>query len=228
MFPDELRTDRLRLRRVTVSDAPLSRLYERFRAGGPGEAVFEHVPDEPFDHLGDAVDHCESHEGGWDARESVHYFVEPTEIPTELSRTDGLLADGGAADASAFPDRSDAAGAADDSRESLPLAGIASAWWLWERDVAKLGLLLAPSFWGRNYALETNIRLTELAFDRLDLGAVQIGHTVGNEKSRSAVETYVERFDGRREGVIRNAAADGDPVDVARYVVTRANYDDAR
>lgn len=226
MFPEELHTERLRLRRVEVDDTALSSLYERFRAGGPGEAVFEYVPDEPFDHLGDAADHCAEHERGWADRESVHYFVEPTDPPATVSATDGLQSDGGTAGVSDRQIEADAHGATASDEETPPLAGIASAWWLWERDTAKLGLLLAPTFWGRGYALETNTRLTELAFDRLDLGAVRIGHTVGNEKSRAAVESFLDRFDGHREGVIRHEAAGTDePVNVARYVVTRDGTD---
>lgn len=221
MFPDELRTERLRLRRVTVRDVPLAKLYDRFRADDAGAAVFEYVPDEPFEHLGDAVTHCAGQERSWENRESVHYFVEPIDSATELSEADGLLSDGGLGDAATLRNRSNTVGTAGErDDETSPLAGIASAWWLWERDTAKLGLLLAPEFWGRNYALETNTRLTEMAFDRLGLGAVQIGHTVGNEKSRSAVESYVDKYDGHREGVRRHEATDGDPIDVARYVVT--------
>lgn len=223
MFPDELQTERLRLRRVTVRDESLEELSDQFRAGGSGEAVFEYVPDEPFDHLGDAADHCADHERGWENRESVHYFVEPTDLSAEPSAPDGLLSDGGAGDAAAFPDRSAAVETTGEpGGASPPLAGIASAWWLWERDTAKLGLLLAPDFWGRGYALEANTRLTEMAFDRLDLGAIQIGHSVDNERSRPAVESYIDRFDGHREGVRRHDATDGsEPIDVVRYVVTR-------
>ena len=45
---------------------------------------------------------------------------------------------------------------------------------------------------------------------------MEVTHEVGNEKSRRAVESYVERFGGR--------ASDSDDPDQRRYTVTRAEY----
>jgi RimJ/RimL family protein N-acetyltransferase len=215
VFPDELRTERLYLRRVTSAETPLAELYDRFRADSSGGEVFAHVPDEPFAHLGDAEAHCRDHKQNWAARESVHYLVHPkdTSNPSDAS------------DPSDVSDPSDASDPSDVSDSNAPVAGIASAWFHWKRDTAKLGLLLAPTFWGHNYALETNTRLTKLAVERLDLGGVQIGHTADNEKSRRAVEKFVERFGGRRQGRLRNeGVGDDGPVDIVRYVVTAEDY----
>jgi len=54
---------------------------------------------------------------------------------------------------------------------------------------------------------------------------VTVTHLDANENSRRAVEKYVERFGGRREGTIRNQITlDGEPVDTVRYSISRAEY----
>jgi RimJ/RimL family protein N-acetyltransferase len=194
VFPDRLSTPRLHLARVAVPETPPTALYERFRADGPGERAFTHVPEEPFAHVGDAADHCHERAREWAAREAVHYVVLPR----------------------------------DDRAGDAPVAGLAAAWFEWELSTARLGLLLSPPFWGNEYATETNARLTRLAFERLDCETVEISHLVGNDNSRRAVEKFVERFGGEREGTLRQEdTVSGEPVDIVQYVVTREQFEAA-
>ena len=67
--------------------------------------------------------------------------------------------------------------------------------------------------------------MLELAFDRLDLDIVTVSHDPDNENSRRAIERYVERFGGRREGRIRNdVRISGEVRDTVRYSISRAEY----
>lgn len=64
-----------------------------------------------------------------------------------------------------------------------------------------------------------------VAFDRLDLEVVVARCFVENDRSRRAIETYVEAAGGRHEGRLRNDAFDGsEPRDVHRYAVTREEW----
>jgi len=96
----------------------------------------------------------------------------------------------------------------------------------WDRRTANFDVWLRPEFWGRGYSGERAAAMIELAFDRLDLEVVAVAHIDGNDKSRRAVEKYVERFGGQREGLLRNFQAndDGSVVDMHRYTITRAQY----
>lgn len=50
-------------------------------------------------------------------------------------------------------------------------------------------------------------------------------HVVGNERSERAIQKYVERFGGRREGTLRNYVPfDEGPHDAVRYTVSRTEY----
>jgi RimJ/RimL family protein N-acetyltransferase len=88
---------------------------------------------------------------------------------------------------------------------------------------------LRKPFWGRGYSGERAAALMELAFERLDLELVAVTHLVGNEKSRRAIEKYVEAHDGRHEGRLRNRDATGeDPRDLHRYTVSAEEYRDSQ
>jgi RimJ/RimL family protein N-acetyltransferase len=115
-------------------------------------------------------------------------------------------------------------------REGEPLAGeFGGATGLsidWPRRTGTLGLWLRKPLWGRGYSGARAAALLELAFDRLDLEVVAVTHSPENDASRRAIERYVERFGGRREGTIRNGEAtrDGGAFDVARYSISRGEW----
>ena len=95
----------------------------------------------------------------------------------------------------------------------------------WDRRRAELGTWLRKRFWGRGYSGERAAALFELAFDRLDLEVVGVTCHEDNERSRRAIEKYVETHGGTYEGLIRNELVyDGDPADVHRYSVTREEH----
>jgi [ribosomal protein S5]-alanine N-acetyltransferase len=113
-----------------------------------------------------------------------------------------------------------------DGKRAGELAGLAGVHPEWERRIATFGTWLRKPFWGRGYSGERAARLLELAFDRLDLEVVAVEHDPENDNSRRAIEKYVDRFGGRREGLIRNALVVGDePRDSVRYSITREEWE---
>lgn len=95
----------------------------------------------------------------------------------------------------------------------------------WNRRRAAIWLWLRPPFWGEGYAAERAERLCELALERLDLAVVAVEHTTENDRARRAIEGYVDRLGGEREGRIRNdTTIDGEPRDVVRYSIERAAW----
>jgi hypothetical protein len=57
---------------------------------------------------------------------------------------------------------------------------------------------------------------------------VVAAHVDGNEKSRRAIEKYVERYNGQYEGLLRNWLPLTDTVaDVHRFTISREEYFDA-
>ena len=109
------------------------------------------------------------------------------------------------------------------------LAGLARLDPDWDRRLAILGVWFRKPFWGRGYSSERAGRMLELAFERLDLEVVAVTHDPENENSRRAIESYVDRFGGRKEGVIRNdIVIDGEPRDSVRYSVSREEWAENR
>ena len=105
------------------------------------------------------------------------------------------------------------------------IAGSAGLTFDWERRTGSLGMWLRKPFWGRGYSGERADALFELAFERLDLELVAVTHQVGNEKSRRAIEKYVERNGGGFDCLLRNWDPGTDDVaDHRRYSVTRKQY----
>lgn len=99
----------------------------------------------------------------------------------------------------------------------------------WDRRLATMGTWLRPPFWGNGYSGERAARMLELAFDRLDLAVVAVSHDPKNHNSKRAIEKYVERFGGRKEGRIRNdLVIDGTPRDSIRYSITREEWNQNR
>ncbi|GAB7008867.1 GNAT family N-acetyltransferase [Halorubrum trueperi] len=99
----------------------------------------------------------------------------------------------------------------------------------WDTRTATLGTWLRKRFWGRGYSGERAAALVRVAFADLDLDVVAVSHHPDNENSRRAVERYVDRFGGRREGRLRNTLtfADGTVHDEVRYTITQEEWRDA-
>ena len=99
----------------------------------------------------------------------------------------------------------------------------------WDRRTANLGVWLRKRFWGRGYSGERAAALAEVAFDDLDLDVVAVSHHPDNEASRRAIEKYVDRLSGRREGRLRNALefADGSVHDEVRYTISQLEWREA-
>ena len=96
----------------------------------------------------------------------------------------------------------------------------------WDRRSATLNLWLRKRFWGRSYSGERAAAMLVLAFERLDLELVSVLHVVGNDNSRRAIEAYVDRFGGHRDGLLRNAiVVDDDPRDQYRYSISREEFE---
>ncbi|MFD1513707.1 GNAT family N-acetyltransferase [Halomarina rubra] len=119
------------------------------------------------------------------------------------------------------------------TREGEPLAGeFGGTTGLgvdWDRRLGTLGLWLRKPLWGRGYSGERAGALLALAFDRLDLEVVAVNHDPENDASRRAIEKYVDRFGGRREGHLRNDIRfpDGTVRDSVRYTVAREEWREA-
>ena len=99
----------------------------------------------------------------------------------------------------------------------------------WERRTATLGIWLRKRFWGRGYSGERAAALAEVAFAELDLDLVAVSHVPENERSQRAIEKYVDRLGGRREGLLRNRLtfADGSVHDEIRYTISQAEWREA-
>ncbi|ELZ43135.1 N-acetyltransferase GCN5 [Halorubrum californiense DSM 19288] len=109
------------------------------------------------------------------------------------------------------------------------LAGIAGIHPDWDRQFAELGTWLRKPFWGQGYSGERAARFLEVAFDWLDLQIVTITHHPENTNSKRAIEKYVERFGGHKEGRLRNnAVMDGEPHDTVRYTIARQEWEQNR
>lgn len=95
----------------------------------------------------------------------------------------------------------------------------------WDRRLGTFGVWFRPRFWGRGYSGERARALASLAFDELDLEVLSVSHDPDNDKSRRAIQKYVDALDGRKDGEIRNdVVIDGEPRDTERYSITAAEY----
>nr|WP_247418439.1 GNAT family protein [Halomarina salina] len=99
----------------------------------------------------------------------------------------------------------------------------------WNRRLGTLGLWLRKPLWGRGYSGERAGALLALAFERLDLDVVAVSHDPENDASRRAIEKYVDRFGGRKEGHLRNDLqfADGSVRDSVRYSIASEEWREA-
>lgn len=191
MFPEHLETERLTLSQFCHDCVDAGTLYELFAAStDDSAAVFEYVPQTPFQTFKDAHDMIERAESSWETGEMAMYAV---------------------------------------YRSNEELAGYAALSLEWERRTGTIGMILAPPYWGREYAGECADLLTELAFEHLDLELVTIGYEKGNEKSERMVEKYIETYGGQYDGLLRNWTPIDDTVlDHHRYTVTQEQYYETR
>ncbi|MFC3956877.1 GNAT family N-acetyltransferase [Halovivax cerinus] len=105
------------------------------------------------------------------------------------------------------------------------LAGTTTLFAEWDRETASSSILLRKPFWGRGYSGERAGALLDLAFDRLDLSHFEVSCVAGNDRSKRAIETYVDAHGGRYDGRFRHAhAIDGEPVDLHRFSVSLTEY----
>ncbi len=109
------------------------------------------------------------------------------------------------------------------------LAGLTAFGPEWDERRAGSGIVLAKRFWGRGYGTERARAMVELTFERLDLDAFYTTVADGNERSRRMIESYVERFGGRHEGLLRQykGRPSGEVTDQHRYTITREEYESA-
>ena len=197
VFPETLRTERLRFEQLCREHVPVDEYYTLVgRGANPAvDEELRYIPREPVETVGAAADRLAAFERRWDDRERAEYALRP---------------------------RDGEPGAGE-------LAGTAGLLFAWDRRLAKLAVRLRKRFWGRGYSGERADALLELAFDRLDLDCVAIPVHAGNEQSRRAVESYVDRWNGRYEGLLRNDGARSDgPVDRHRFSISREEYDNAK
>ena len=109
------------------------------------------------------------------------------------------------------------------------IAGLTSLDCDWDRRTGNLGMWLRKRYWGRGYSGERAEALLAIAFETLELEVVAVTHHADNEKSRRAIEKYVEAHGGRREGLLRNWISHGAEVaDEYRYTISREEYREAR
>jgi len=109
------------------------------------------------------------------------------------------------------------------------IAGSAGLLFRWDRDSALPAIWLREPFWGRGYSGERADALLRIAFEELDIGVVAVPIHGENERSRRAVEKYVDRHGGRYEGLLRNhATRDDGPVNHYRSSISRAEYESRR
>lgn len=98
----------------------------------------------------------------------------------------------------------------------------------WDRRSAELGIWLRKPFWGRGYSGERADAFVELAFERLDLETVVVTVVDENDRSVRAIEKYVDRWGGSRDGYFRHLGMHGDgPASLHQYSITRDDYETA-
>jgi RimJ/RimL family protein N-acetyltransferase len=201
MFPERIETDRLELTALTAENVDVLDFYEicSGNSGDDVERITEFLPWEPHDTPKETKAFLEGLASQREAGENAEFAVFPTDAEIET----------------------------DEQSESVTdqLAGAVGLCPHWDRRTGELGIWLRKPFWGRGYYDEALAVLTRMAFERLDLDAVEIVHQHGNDNSRRATEKFVESMGGRHEGHLRNYwTGPGGPNDAHRYTVTREEW----
>jgi RimJ/RimL family protein N-acetyltransferase len=207
MFPVEIETERLRLERLTRERLDPRSLYEYTGRSQTIAAETRHMNWSPHDHPKETRDFAAGAEEGWEDAEEAVYLV--------------YVRDGAAADA--------APADGDDGTAVDPFAGTTGVHFDWDERTANLGVWLREPHWGHGYSGERARAAMALAFDVLDLDLVAAICYTENDRSRRAIEKYVDAAGGRHEGVLRNWVVDddGEVHDVHRFTVSQAEWRDA-
>lgn len=207
MLPSVIETERLRLEQLGRDNLDVLEYYEVCSSDPGIDEVTEYLSWQPHENPKETADNLEEAEELWQNREAAGYVVRPRSPNGDWT-----------VNPRAVPD--------DDYG---PLAGVTGLKFDWGRQLASMGLWLRKPFWGRGYSSEKAPALMALAFERLDLQIVEMSHDPDNDKSRDAIQKWVERFGGRREGRFRNfdEGEDG-PVDQVRYTVGNDEWEQHR
>ena len=196
LFPSEIETERLRLRRLCHQTVDV---FDYYRLCSHHEAAIEQVtqflPWSVHETVKETADYFDELESKWEDGTRAEYVIRPNEAEPnagEIAGSGGLIVD-------------------------------------WETKTGYPAIWLRKPFWGRGYSGERADALIGLAFDRLDLQLVAIPVAAGNEKSRRAVEKYVQPHGGQYDGIVRNATVrpDGRIIDHHRYTITSEQYREA-
>lgn len=205
LYPTIVETDRLRFERLCHDRVDVFEYYDVVGDADVLEGVTEFMPWDVHANPKESFDYVDRAEEQWNEGERATWLIR--------------LREG--------EDGTSAAHAAEDGGGEI--AGQTGLGTKWDRRLATLGIWLRKPFWGRGYSGERAAALMHVAFEHLDLGMVSVNHCVGNEQSERAIEKYVDRFGGRREGTLRNYLAfEGGPRDAVRYTVSRAEFREHR
>jgi RimJ/RimL family protein N-acetyltransferase len=200
LFPATVETDRLKLRRLTPDLVdPLSAydVYAPTRSETIGVET-EYVLFDPHHTPKETADFLAGAAERWESGEAAEYAVLPDDDPDAY---DGPAVEG------------------------RPFAGTTGLFFEWDRRLAEPGIFLRRPFWGRGYSGERAAALVDLALDVLGLELVVVECLVDNDRSRRAIEKYVDRLGGRRVGRLRNQRVhDDEPVDVIRFSIGRDEW----
>lgn len=202
MFPERIETDRLELTAMTPANVDVLDYYD-ICSGNRGdiETITEFLPWESHQTPKESKDFLDGLASQREAGENAEFAVYPKETSEDEETEE-----------------------ADDATGEI--AGAVGLCPHWDRQSGELGIWLRKPFWGQGYYDEAFAALTRIAFDRLDLEAVEIVHQHGNDKSRRATEKFVKGLGGTHEGRLRNYwTGPGGPADAHRYTVTRAEYE---
>ncbi|MFP9190402.1 GNAT family N-acetyltransferase [Natrialbaceae archaeon A-CW1-1] len=99
----------------------------------------------------------------------------------------------------------------------------------WNERRAVSEIVLAESYWGREYGLERASVFIELTFESYDLEAYYTTCAAGNDPSRRMIEKYIEKYGGRHEGLLRQHSPrpNGEVTDQHRFTILREEYEAA-
>ncbi|WP_248909966.1 GNAT family N-acetyltransferase [Halocatena marina] len=113
------------------------------------------------------------------------------------------------------------------SKSEDEFVGVGELWLEWEKRKASFGIWIREPFWGRGYSAERAGVMLYVAFERLDLDLVSIGHEPDNEQSERSIEKYVDTYGGQYDGILRNGLPPGDfdnPRDLHLYSISQSQW----